>query len=65
LTVNTKNRDIILSLPAGTQINKADNTTHYSGIITVPIPISLSSVNNKSVLSAFKVGSTKELLKLT
>ncbi|MFZ2718612.1 MAG: delta-60 repeat domain-containing protein, partial [Candidatus Absconditicoccaceae bacterium] len=62
--LSIKNNNITLSIPADTQFKKADNVTNYNGIISVPITKSVSSVNDGQVLSAFKVGSSTESIKL-
>ncbi|MFZ2718296.1 MAG: hypothetical protein WAZ12_00670 [Candidatus Absconditicoccaceae bacterium] len=64
-SLNIKNQNIKLSFSANTQFKKADNITNYSGIISAPIIKSVNTVNSETVLSAFKVGSSLESIKLT
>jgi hypothetical protein len=63
-SLSIKNDNIKLSMTADTQLKKLDNTTNYNGIISVPISKSVNSVNDETVLSAFKVGSSTESIKL-
>jgi hypothetical protein len=63
--LNIKNNNIKLSFSANTQFKKADNITNYSGIISAPTTKSVSTVNSETVLSAFKVGSSTESVKMT
>jgi len=63
-SLSIKNDDITLAIPADTQFKKADNVTNYSGIISAPSSKAISSVNDEQVLSAFKVGSSSESVKL-
>ncbi|MEI8009463.1 MAG: hypothetical protein WCI00_09245 [bacterium] len=65
VALNIKNEDIKLSLTANTQLKEADSTNNYNGIISVPINKSVNSVADEQVLSAFKVGSSSESIKLT
>jgi hypothetical protein len=65
LPFSVKNEDIKLSVPANIQFKKENNVTNYNGIISVPITKPVNSVNNEEVLSAFKVGSSTESIKLT
>ena len=58
------NTNISVALAANTQIQKADTTT-YNGLLSVPTIKSIASVNNEAVISAFKVGSNSESIKLT
>ena len=64
-SLNIKNQNITLSIPANTQFKQADNITNYDGIIWAPVTKPINSVNDEEVLSAFKVGSTLTALKLT
>ncbi|EKD25230.1 MAG: hypothetical protein ACD_80C00099G0001, partial [uncultured bacterium (gcode 4)] len=64
LWFTVKNANIKFTLPTDIQINKADNTTPYSGILAVPTATSVPSINGTTVLTSFKVGSPSEPLKL-
>jgi hypothetical protein len=63
--LNIKNDNIKLSIPADIQFKQADNITNYDGIISAPTAKSINSVNDETVLSAFKVGSSIESIKIT
>ena len=64
LTLNLKNRNIKLTIPANVQFKKMDDVTNYDGIISVPVTRSVKSVNDETTLSAFKVGGSSESLRL-
>ena len=64
LTLNLKNRNIKLTIPANVQFKKMDDVTNYDGIISVPVTRSVKSVNDEKTLSAFKVGGSSESLRL-
>jgi hypothetical protein len=52
-------------LAANTQFKESDNITNYNGVISVPISKYIESVNDEYVISAFKVGSSLQSIKLT
>jgi hypothetical protein len=62
--ITLNNNDIKLTLPANLQFKKNDWTTNYSWAIVPPTPTNVTSINNIPVLSAVKVGSNSEPLKL-
>ncbi|MCX6823315.1 MAG: right-handed parallel beta-helix repeat-containing protein [candidate division SR1 bacterium] len=62
--LDLKNRNMELILPKDIQFRNENNTSNYSGVMSVPIPYSVASVNNAHVDAAFKVGSLTEPLKL-
>ena len=62
--LNLINKEIKLSIPENTQFVKADNITVYTGVIAAPTLLAINSINDQTVLSAFKVGSTSESLKM-
>ncbi len=64
VTLNLNNKDNKLSLPKNIQFKKIDNITNYSGEIIPPTPVTIDTVDDKQVISAVKVGSTKESIKL-
>ncbi len=64
-SLSLRNQDIKLIIPAATQFKKADNVIPYDGIVSVPMTKNIGSVDNEQVISAFKVGSTSESIKLT
>ena len=64
LSFNVKNQNIKVTIPADTQFKESDNVTNYNGIISVPVTKSINSINDEQVLSAFKIGSNSESIKL-
>ncbi|MCX6822886.1 MAG: S-layer homology domain-containing protein [candidate division SR1 bacterium] len=64
LGLGLENENIILSLPANTQLQEADTSGNYNGIINVPIVKDIASVNDEPVISSFKVGSSSESITL-
>lgn len=65
LGLNLTNQNITVSLPADTQLVQSNMVDNYSGILSVPTPKAIESINNEEVISAFKVGGSAESLKLT
>ena len=63
--LSIKNTNITVSLDANTQLTQADATTPYDGLLSVPTTKSIASVNDQTVISSFKVGSSSESIKLT
>ncbi|MCX6824352.1 MAG: DUF5011 domain-containing protein, partial [candidate division SR1 bacterium] len=63
-TLNLKNQNIQLDIQADTQFKEADNTTNYTGIISMPATKSIESINDENVVTAFNIGS-QELLYLS
>ena len=63
--LSIKNTNITVSLNANTQLTQADATTPYDGLLSVPTIQSIASVNDQTVISSFKVGSSSESIKLT
>lgn len=64
VNLSLKHNDIRMYIPENIQFKKSDNESNYNGIINVPVPLSISSLYDEPVLSAFKAGSTSESLKL-
>ena len=58
------NKGISVIIPANTQLKKAGALNNYGGIISVPMNKAISTVNDQSVISAFKVGSTSQSIVL-
>ncbi|MCX6824462.1 MAG: DUF5011 domain-containing protein [candidate division SR1 bacterium] len=65
LELNLVNQDIKLTIPADTQFLEGTSQTYYSGIISVAIPKTMTSISSLPVLSAFKVGSSSTPLDLS
>jgi hypothetical protein len=49
------NQTVSLSIPGDTQVKKGGTTSNYSGVISMPISLPISSVNNQHVIAAFNV----------
>jgi hypothetical protein len=62
--LTVQNTNITVSLDANTQIKKNDTTTNYSGVLSVPVLQTITSVNDTPVISSFNVGSTTEPINL-
>ncbi|MEI7563665.1 MAG: hypothetical protein WCJ39_08815 [bacterium] len=59
--MNLKNQNIQLDIQADTQFKEADNTTNYTGIISMPATKSIASINDEDVITAFNMGSPESL----
>ena len=64
-SLDLKNQSVELTIPANTQFKQTDAVTNYNGIISVPMVKAISSVNDYRVISAFKVGSSSQSVRLT
>jgi hypothetical protein len=53
--LNLENEDIKILMTKNTQLKTTEGNTNYEGIISVPMSTVISSVDDKNVLSAFKV----------